>query len=112
MKIDCELLMVTSTTFVGMQFVSYLLLSRGRGPELTSPLWALQFQNPLILLLLASAFVSVLMRQFDDAFSIAAVSSAGFSYSGSNKSAVYALQYFHLFWLVATINIVLVSALL
>ncbi|XP_037068000.1 calcium-transporting ATPase type 2C member 1-like isoform X3 [Pollicipes pollicipes] len=39
------------------------------------PLWKKyleQFQNPLILLLLASAFVSVLMKQFDDAFSIAA----------------------------------------
>lgn len=29
-----------------------------------------QFQNPLILLLLASALVSVCMRQFDDAISI------------------------------------------
>ncbi|CAK1585933.1 unnamed protein product [Parnassius mnemosyne] len=37
------------------------------------PLWKKyieQFQNPLILLLLASAFVSVCMRQFDDATSI------------------------------------------
>jgi Ca2+-transporting ATPase len=37
------------------------------------PLWKKyieQFQNPLILLLLASAFVSVLMRQVDDAISI------------------------------------------
>lgn len=30
----------------------------------------LQFRNPLIMLLLASALVSVLMRQFDDAVSI------------------------------------------
>lgn len=37
------------------------------------PLWKKyteQFRNPLILLLLASAFVSLLMRQFDDAVSI------------------------------------------
>ncbi|KAK5976700.1 ATPase secretory pathway Ca2+ transporting 1, partial [Trichostrongylus colubriformis] len=37
------------------------------------PLWkkySEQFQNPLILLLLASAIVSLLMRQFDDAISI------------------------------------------
>lgn len=37
------------------------------------PLWRKyleQFQNPLILLLLASAFVSVCMKQFDDAVSI------------------------------------------
>lgn len=33
----------------------------------------LQFKNPLILLLLASALVSVLMHQFDDAASIAIV---------------------------------------
>lgn len=32
-----------------------------------------QFRNPLILLLLASALVSVCMRQFDDAFSITTV---------------------------------------
>ena len=31
-----------------------------------------QFSDPLILMLLASAFLSVLMKQFDDAFSIAA----------------------------------------
>uniref|UniRef100_A0A9J8C9W1 Calcium-transporting ATPase n=2 Tax=Cyprinus carpio TaxID=7962 RepID=A0A9J8C9W1_CYPCA len=35
---------------------------------------ALQFKNPLILLLLASAVISVLMRQFDDAVSITVVS--------------------------------------
>ncbi|KAK6054511.1 e1-E2 ATPase [Cooperia oncophora] len=37
------------------------------------PLWkkySEQFQNPLILLLLASAIVSLLMRQYDDAISI------------------------------------------
>ena len=34
----------------------------------------LQFKNPLILLLLASACVSVFMRQFDDAISITVVS--------------------------------------
>ncbi|KAK8787170.1 hypothetical protein V5799_023059 [Amblyomma americanum] len=33
-----------------------------------------QFKNPLIVLLLASAVVSVCMQQFDDAFSITAVS--------------------------------------
>lgn len=33
-----------------------------------------QFKNPLILLLLGSAFVSVCMRQFDDAVSITVVS--------------------------------------
>jgi len=32
-----------------------------------------QFRNPLILLLLASALVSVCMKQFDDAFSITTV---------------------------------------
>lgn len=32
-----------------------------------------QFKDPLILLLLASALVSVLMRQFDDAVSITVV---------------------------------------
>ena len=38
------------------------------------PLWKKyleQFNNPFILLLLASAIISVLMRQFDDAASIA-----------------------------------------
>lgn len=34
----------------------------------------LQFKNPLILLLLGSAFVSVCMKQFDDAVSITVVS--------------------------------------
>ncbi len=34
----------------------------------------LQFKDPLILLLLASAFVSVVMQQFDDAISITVVS--------------------------------------
>jgi Ca2+-transporting ATPase len=38
-----------------------------------------QFKNPLIVLLLASAFVSVCMGQFDDAFSITAVSHQLFS---------------------------------
>lgn len=41
------------------------------------PLWAKyleQFKNPLILLLLVSALVSVCMQQFDDAASIAIVS--------------------------------------
>lgn len=33
----------------------------------------LQFKNPLILLLLASALVSVCMKQFDDAVSITVV---------------------------------------
>lgn len=33
-----------------------------------------QFKNPLILLLLGSAVVSVCMRQFDDAVSITVVS--------------------------------------
>jgi len=33
-----------------------------------------QFRNPLIMLLLASALVSVAMRQFDDAVSITVVS--------------------------------------
>lgn len=33
-----------------------------------------KFKNPLILLLLASALVSVIMQQFDDAASIAIVS--------------------------------------
>lgn len=32
-----------------------------------------QFKNPLIILLLCSAFVSICMKQFDDAFSITAV---------------------------------------
>lgn len=32
-----------------------------------------QFRNPLIILLLCSAFVSICMKQFDDAFSITAV---------------------------------------
>lgn len=36
-------------------------------------LFLLQFKNPLILLLLGSAFVSVCMRQFDDAVSITVV---------------------------------------
>ncbi|XP_026688831.1 calcium-transporting ATPase type 2C member 1-like isoform X5 [Diaphorina citri] len=42
------------------------------------PLWRKyieQFKNPLILLLLASALVSVFMKQFDDAISITVVSS-------------------------------------
>lgn len=41
------------------------------------PLWAKyaeQFKNPLIILLLASASVSVLMKQYDDAISITVVS--------------------------------------
>lgn len=41
------------------------------------PLWKKyldQFKNPLIVLLLASALVSICMQQFDDAFSITAVS--------------------------------------
>lgn len=41
------------------------------------PLWKKyfdQFKNPLIVLLLVSAFVSICMQQFDDAFSITAVS--------------------------------------
>lgn len=33
-----------------------------------------QFKDPMILLLLASAFVSILMKQFDDAVSITVVS--------------------------------------
>jgi len=37
-------------------------------------LYTFQFKNPLILLLLASAFVSVCMKQFDDAVSITVVS--------------------------------------
>lgn len=32
-----------------------------------------QFKDPMIMLLLASAFVSILMRQFDDAVSITVV---------------------------------------
>ncbi|CAJ0576095.1 unnamed protein product, partial [Mesorhabditis spiculigera] len=39
----------------------------------TEPIWkkyAEQFKNPLILLLLSSAVVSILMKQFDDAISI------------------------------------------
>ena len=41
------------------------------------PIWKKyfdQFKNPLIVLLLVSAFVSICMQQFDDAFSITAVS--------------------------------------
>lgn len=34
----------------------------------------LQFKNPLIMLLLASAVISILMHQFDDAVSITVVS--------------------------------------
>lgn len=43
------------------------------------PLWKKyleQFKDPMILLLLGSAFVSVCMRQFDDAISITVVSTA------------------------------------
>ena len=36
----------------------------------------MQFRDPLIMLLLASAFVSVCMRQIDDAISITVVSTA------------------------------------
>ncbi len=43
--------------------------------ELSSLSFGLQFKDPLILLLLASAVISVLMRQFDDAVSITVVSS-------------------------------------
>lgn len=38
-------------------------------PDLSS----LQFKDPLILLLLASAVISILMHQFDDAISITVV---------------------------------------
>ena len=37
-------------------------------------IYLFQFKNPLILLLLGSAVVSVFMRQFDDAISITLVS--------------------------------------
>jgi len=43
-------------------------------PVLFDMLYTFQFKNPLILLLLASAFVSVCMKQFDDAVSITVVS--------------------------------------
>lgn len=36
----------------------------------------LQFKDPLIMLLLSSAFVSICMKQFDDAISITVVGSA------------------------------------
>lgn len=42
------------------------------------PLWLKyleKFKEPMILLLLASAFISILMKQFDDAISITCVSS-------------------------------------
>ena len=42
-----------------------------------------QFKNPLILLLLGSAFVSICMKQFDDAVSITVVSK---SYEKTVKS--------------------------
>lgn len=38
------------------------------------PVFSLQFKNPLILLLLASALVSVLTKEYEDAVSIAVVS--------------------------------------
>uniref|UniRef100_A0A8C1R1N1 Calcium-transporting ATPase n=1 Tax=Cyprinus carpio TaxID=7962 RepID=A0A8C1R1N1_CYPCA len=53
------------------------------------PLWKKyisQFKNPLILLLLASAVISVLMRQFDDAVSITVLCSASFQEYRSEKS--------------------------
>lgn len=43
-------------------------------PQPRCPVFTLQFKNPLILLLLASALVSVLTKQYEDAVSIAMVS--------------------------------------
>lgn len=44
------------------------------GEEPTCPALLLQFKNPLILLLLASALVSILTKEYEDAISIAMVS--------------------------------------
>lgn len=48
-----------------MAFLSVVLLNRCSV--------SLQFKNPLIMLLLASAVISVVMHQFDDAVSITVV---------------------------------------
>lgn len=46
-------------------------------PPPRRPVFTFQFKNPLILLLLASALVSILTKEYEDAVSIAAVSARG-----------------------------------
>lgn len=65
-------------------------------PPPRCPVFSLQFKNPLILLLLASALVSVLTKEYEDAVSIAVVSVGGSA--GSQTPQPRALQSLRLFY--------------
>lgn len=52
-----------------------------------------QFKNPLIMLLLASAVISVVMHQFDDAVSITVVSNKNSVLVGSTWQCVTACMF-------------------
>lgn len=50
-----------------------------------------KFKDPMIMLLLASAFVSILMKQFDDAVSITVVRRLKFNPKNGRISSLYYL---------------------